>query len=255
MIQELTKRENRLREFLGLAADVQLRSEDALPDITEPIAENLKRFNFEWQTIPSGDVVPFDEQYIKRLYPMRAGDFHRHIHHAIPSIRESLATDYRLRQGKVIAVETTRKPQYLPGNHQFYGTPYGLDPTADPLADYMAHAGFATGTRFDHNYASLRELDDLITKDWMARSLMPNGYHLTICPPTVFNLIGNVIHPEWSENSTLELTAFRDNHANARPFAIGSNAPGDFSYVHMVETGADWKLLGFRLALIPDRGV
>lgn len=255
MFEELHEREKKLREFFGLAADTRLRNDETLPEITAAIAENMAHFNFEWHTIPSEDVVPFNDNYIKRMYPMRARDFSRHTHHAAPSIRESLAADYRLRQGNVIAVEATMKPPYLPGNHQFYGTPYGLDATADPLALYMARAGFATGTRFDHNYASLRKMGDLITKDWRSRSLMPRGYRLTICSPTVYNLVGKVFHPEWSENQTLELTAFRDDHGNASPFAVGSNARGDFSYVHIVETGADWTLLGFRLALVPDRGV
>jgi hypothetical protein len=253
MIEELHERENKLREFFGLPAGGRLRSDDALPEITPAVAENLARFNFEWHVIPSAEVVPFDDNYIRRLYPMKSGDFSRHTHHAMPSLRESLAADHRLRQGNVIAVETTIKPQYLPGNHQFYGTPYGWDPTADPLALYMARAGFATGTRFDHDYASLRRLIELITKDWDSRSALPAGYRLTICSPTVFNLVGSVFHPEWSENQTLELTAYRDDHGNASPFAVGSSARGDFSYVHLVETGAEWTLLGFRLALVPDR--
>ncbi len=39
---------------------------------------------------------------------------------------------------------------------------------------------------------------------------------------------------------------------NANCYAVGSNAPGDFSYIHEIETSADWALLGFRTALVPE---
>ena len=34
--------------------------------------------------------------------------------------------------------------------------------------------------------------------------------------------------------------------------AVGSNAPGDFSYINEVELETDWTLLGFRTALVPE---
>ncbi len=234
-----------------------LLAEDAIsPDITPQMAEHLARFNIEWHVIPSTTVVPFNNIYVERLYPKRARDFaFSHQHQGGVSLRDSLTAAHHRHQGKIIGVETTVKPDYLPGNRQFYGTPYGFDTTTDPFSRYIGRAGFTSGTRFAHNYASLRKLGDLINIDWQNRSLMPLGYRLTICPPVVFNLIGNVFHPEWSETKSLELAAYRDDHGNAICFAVGSNSVNDFSYVQKIETESDWSLLGFRAALVPDRKV
>jgi putative ATPase len=46
-------------------------------------------------------------------------------------------------------------------------------------------------------------------------------------------------------------TIYRDENGNAKCYAVGSNAPDDFSYIQEVETEADWTLLGFRTALVP----
>jgi hypothetical protein len=257
MLEELSKRENKIREFFGLAPETKLLEDDAvMPDVTPPMAAHLAQFNIEWHVIPSEKVVPFDDNYIKRLYPRRARDFaFSHQHHGGVSLRESLAAAHQRHQGKIIGIETTVKPDYLPGNHQFYGTPYGFDPTADPFSRYIGRAGFTSGTRFAHNYASLKNLGDQINADWRARSLMPSGYRLTICPPLAFNLIGSIFHREWSETKSLELAAYRDDHGNAVCYAVGANSAGDFSYVQRVETDSDWTLLGFRAALVPDRGI
>jgi hypothetical protein len=251
MLEELAGRENKIREFFGLAPETELLADDATaPEITPQMAAHLSQFNIEWHVSPSEKLVPFDDDYLARLYPKRAL-----AHHVGASLRQSLAAAHRRHQGKIIGVETTVKPDYLPGNRQFYGTPYGFDPTADPFAKYLGRAGFTSGTRFAHNYASLRNLGDLINADWRARSLMPAGYRLTICPPLVFNLVGNIFHPEWSETKALELAAYRDDGGNAICFAVGSNGVGDFSYVQRIETDSDWTLLGFRAALVPDRKV
>ena len=81
---------------------------------------------------------------------------------------------------------------------------------------------------------------------------MPDGYRLTICPPVIFNLIGTIFHPEWSRTESLELGFYRDENTNAKCYAVGSNAPEDFSYIHEIETESDWALLGFRTALVPE---
>lgn len=253
MLEELKKRESRTREFFGLADDVELLAENALiPEITRQTAEHLARFNIEWHIIPSETVVPLDENYLRRLYPRRSRDFGvAHHHHHGESLQTSLAAAHHRHQGRVIGVETTIKPGYLPGNRQFYGSPYGFEPTADPFFKYFARVGFTTATRFNHDYASLRNLVDMIDADWRSHDLMPAGFRLTICPPVVFNLVGVLFHQEWSETTPLELTAYRDAHRNAVCFAVGSLAPGDFSYVQRVETDADWTLLGFRAAIVP----
>ena len=98
-------------------------------------------------------------------------------------------------------------------------------------------------------------MGNIINADRRSRSLMPSGYRLTICLPVVFNLVGNLFHPGWSATQFLELTAYRDEHGNAVCFAIGLNALHDFSYVRRIETESDLTLLGFRAALVPDRGI
>jgi len=107
-------------------------------------------------------------------------------------------------------------------------------------------------TRYNHNYLSLREFIRVVTEDWRARKLLPQGYRLTICPPAVFNFVGSLFHNEWSETETLELGFYRDAAGNATCYAVGSNAPGDFSYINEVELDTDWTLAGFRIALVPE---
>ena len=241
-----------LRRFFDLAPDaVLIKNAGVVPDIPAPIREHLVRFNIEWHVIPDADAVPFDEAYARKLYPMCTRDFAAGRPHTA-SCREALAAGHARHQGQVIGVETTRKPRYLPGNRQYYGTPYGFDATADPFADYLGRAHFESGTRFGHNYASLREFLNVVSADWRERELMPQGYRFTICPPAVFNLVGTLFHREWSETEALELGFYRDDHGNAKCFAVGSNGPGDFSYIRQNETHADWTLLGFRLALVPQ---
>ncbi|MBD0325690.1 MAG: hypothetical protein ICV68_04630, partial [Pyrinomonadaceae bacterium] len=143
-------------------------------------------------------------------------------------------------------------PRYLPDNRQFYGTPYGHDASADPFAPYMGQAGMMNGTRYSHNYLSLRAFISVVNDDWRARRLLPAGYRATVCPPAVFNLIGTIFHPEWSETETLELGFYRDPAGNATCYMVGSNAPNDFSYIDEIEGEGDWSLAGFRLALVPE---
>lgn len=248
----MEEREGKLRDFFGLAPERELLPREAtIPELSPAMAERLAQYQLEWHIIPSAEAVPFDDAYAARLYPKCARNFAEPTYSAV-SCREALATGHRRHQGRVLGVETTRKPRYLPGNRQAYGTLYGFDATADPLVSYLGQGSLLTGTRFAHNYASLRELVNLINDDWRARSLMPGGYRLTICPPAVFNLIGVIFHPEWSETETLELGFYRDDHGNAKCYAVGSNGPGDFSYLHEIETDSDWTILGFRTALVPE---
>lgn len=252
MKEQLNLDEERLRGYFGLGSGAELLDRGArLPHVSTEVAEHLARFNIEWHIIPSSDAVAFDASYVERLYPMRSKGFSNTTHLHPRSHRDTLSAGHRRHQGRVLGVETTRKPRYLPGNRQHYGTPYGFDPTADPFAEYLGRAGFLTRTRYAHDYISLREFVDVINRDWRARDLMPDGYRLTICPPAVFNLIGTIFHTEWSETESLELGFYRDDHGNATCFAVGSNAPGDFSYFHEVETDSEWTLLGFRTALVP----
>ncbi|HEX8186204.1 MAG TPA: hypothetical protein VF747_15680 [Blastocatellia bacterium] len=252
MQNDLEERARKVREFFGLAQDTTLAApENIMADIPAPVAGHLARFNIEWHIIPDADAVPFDDAYIRRMYAMCARSFASAKAHAA-SCRDALIEGHRRHQGRVLGVEATRKPVYLPGNRQYYGTPYGFDATADPFAEYLGSASLSTGTRYGHNYASLREFLDVVNQDWRSRGLMPEGYRLTICPPAVLNLIGNIFHPEWSETETLELGFYRDDHGNAKCYAVGSNGRGDFSYIHEVESNSDWTLLGFRTALVPE---
>lgn len=249
LIEERTKR---LRDFFELGAQVQLIAPEAHKfDLPPASVERLSHFNIEWHVIPEAQALPMDDAYLSRLYPLAPRDFTKPREHA-PSFRDELLKGHQKHQGLMIGVETTRKPCYLPENQQFYGTVYGHDATADPLAAYLGRAGLVNGTRYAHNYLSLREFIRVVNEDWRARSILPAGYRATVCPPAVFNLVGTIFHPEWSETETLELGFYRDAQGNATCYAVGSNGPGDYSYINEVEGEADWSLMGFRLALVPD---
>ncbi len=248
----IDERQNKLREFFDLKPDTELLSREAIEsfNVSPKIADHLQKFNIEWHIIPSANAVHIDtEDYRRRLYPALKFDAANRDYQKTGSYR-AIIDGHERHQGQIIGVETTVKPSYLPGNRQFYGTAYGFETKADPFAPYFGSASFTSGTRYSHNYASLRNLVNLITKDWSERGLMPKDYRLTICPPVIFNLIGNVFHREWSATESLELGFYRDEHGNAKCYAVGSNAPDDFSYIHEIETESDWALLGFRTALV-----
>jgi hypothetical protein len=248
------ERENKLREFFELDSQIKLISRDVTDsfDVSAAIAEHLQKFNIEWHIIPSAEVVPIDTpDYRARLYPAIKLDNTNRDYQKSSSYR-AIMEGHRRHQGQIIGVETTVKPKYLPGNRQFYGTQYGFDAKTDPFAAYLGRAKITSGTRYSHSYASLRSFVNFVTQEWEERGLMPKGYRLTICPPVVFNLIGNIFHKEWSETESLELGFYRDENGNAKCYAVGSNTPNDFSYIHEIETTADWELLGFRTALVPE---
>jgi hypothetical protein len=248
----LENRSERLCDFFELGRDTKLLPPEAVEfGVCPENGEQLAHFNIQWHVIPSADVIPLDDSYMARLYPKAPRDFNRP-HEKGPSYRESIVAGHRKHQGIIVGVETTPKPRYLPGNRQFYGTHYGFDATADPFGPYIGRAGLANGTRYDHNYLSLREFLRVVNEDWRKRSIMPVGYRLTVCPPAIFNLIGTVFHHEWSETETLELGFYRDAVGNATCFEVGSNALGDFSYISEVGGETDWALAGFRLAMVPE---
>lgn len=253
MTDWMQDRAERLREFFGLKADAKLTADDGgRIDPPAEVAEGLAHFNIEWHAVPSEEAVPLDDAYFARLYPTAPHDFSRAREHAAPSYRDRFTAGHAQLQGRVVGVETTRKPRYLPGNRQAYGTLYGHDPSADPFAPYMGRAGMVNGTRYAHNYLSLRAFLGILNDDWRARRILPANYRATVCPPAVLNLVGTVFHHEWSETETLELGFYRDAAGNATCYAVGSNAPGDFSFVREVEGEAEWSLLGFRVAIIPE---
>jgi hypothetical protein len=246
-------RTKKLREFFALGAGRELveTGTAAKFELSPEADAGLRHFNIEWHVVPAAEAVPFDDDYLARLYPSAPRDFNRPREHG-HTYREQLLRGHAKHQGRVVGVETTLKPRYLPGNRQFYGTTYGHDAAADPFAPYMGRAGMMNGTRFAHNYLSLRTFLNVVNEDWRARRLLPAGYRVTVCPPAVFNLVGTIFHPEWSQTETLELGFYRDEQGNATCFAVGSNAPGDFSYLNEVEGEAEWSLMGFRLALVSD---
>jgi hypothetical protein len=248
----LEERAVKLREFFELEAGRELmaEAEGARFDLQTEAASALDYFNIEWHIIPSEEAVALDDAYLARLYATASRDFAKPHEHG-PSYSDRIKMGHRQHQGRIIGVETIQKPRYLPGNRQFYGSLYGHDASADPFAPYMGRAGMMNGTRYAHNYLSLRAFIEVVSADWRERSIMPAGYRVTVCPPAVFNLTGTVFHPEWSETETLELGFYRDQQGNATCYAVGSNAPGDFSYISEVEGEAEWSLLGFRLALLP----
>ena len=252
MAQWVEERSAKLREFFGLGADAELvRTDAGRFELRAEAAEGLRHFNMEWHVIPSAGAVPLDDSYFKRLYSTAPRDFAEPREHKA-SYLDEIKRGHQKHQGTIVGVETTVKPRYLPGNRQFYGTLYGHDASADPLAPYMGRAGMMNGTRYDHNYLSLREFLRVVNEDWRARGLMPANYRATVCPPAVFNLVGTLFHTEWSETQTLELGFYRDAQGNATCYAVGPNAPGDFSYVSEVEGYGDWSLMGFLLSLVPE---
>ena len=252
MTEWTRERAKKLRAFFELGEDAELIADDtAKIDLQPEMAEGLSHFNIEWHLIPSAEVVPLDDTYLGRLYPLAPRDFAK-AHENGPSYRDRLIEGHRRLQGRIVGVETTRKPRYLPGNRQFYGSTYGHDASADPFAPYMGRAGMMNGTRYAHNYLSLRTFLRVVNEDWRARALLPEGFRVTVCPPGVFNLVGTVFHPEWSETESLELGFYRDEQGNATCYAVGSKEPADFSYFNEVEGEGEWSLMGFRLALVSD---
>ena len=254
MNEWIDEREKRLREFFGIREEIELIAPEAKENfrVSDQAAKHLARFNIEWHIIPSASAVHIDTpDYRERLYPNVKIDHTNREYQKSDSYRAIMGGHAR-HQGKIVGVETTMKPKYLPNNRQFYGTQYGFDPKADPFDAYLGRANFTSGTRFAHDYASLRNFVNLVSEDWKQRGVMPEGFRLTVCPPVVFNLIGNVFHPEWSQTETLELGFYRDQAGNAKCYAVGSNAPDDFSFIREVETNADWTFLGFRTALVSD---
>ena len=255
MAYGLDERAGRLREFFRLGTTAPLTDGDdaaaARLDMRPEVADGLEHFNIEWHIIPSAEAVALDRDYLSRFYRGAPRDFTRAREHGA-SYWERIVEGHQRHQGLVVGVETTRKPRYLPGNRQFYGTTYGHDAAADPFAPYMGRAGMMNGTRYAHNYLSLRNFLRVVNDDWRARSIMPAGFRLTVCPPAVFNLVGTIFHPEWSETETLELGFYRDPQGNATCYAVGSHGYGDFSYLNEVEGDAEWSLMGFRLALVPE---
>ena len=252
MINGLKERAEKLREFFALEAQAELVAPERMKlDIQPEVAEGLNHFNIEWHIIPAAETVPINDSYLSRLYPLAPRDFTKAREHG-PSYHDQLIQSHQRHQGRIIGVETTPKPRYLPGNRQFYGTAYGHDASADPFAPYMGRAGMMNGTRYAHNYLSLREFIRVTNHDWRARAILPKGYRITVCPPAIFNLIGTIFHPECSDTETLELGFYRDQQGNATCYAVGSNAPGDFSYINEVEGEAEWSLMGFRVVLVPE---
>ena len=250
----IESRQNKLREFFELGSEAEIIAPAAAQSfsVAANVAAHLERFNIEWHVIPSAKAVSIDtDDYRRRLYPMLKFDTANRDYQKSASYR-AIMDGHERHQNRIIGIETTQKPRYMPGNRQFYGTQYGFEPKADPFSVYFGQAKIMSGTRYAHNYRSLRAMVNLMTDDWKQRGLMPDGYRLTICPPVVFNLIGTIFHPEWSQTESLELGFYRDEHNNAKCYAVGSNQPGDFSYIHEIETESDWELLGFRVALVPN---
>ena len=248
------EKQYKLREFFKLDAAVEMISRENVEsfDVPPKVAANLQRYNIEWHIVPSAEAVHIDtEDYRRKLYPTLKFDTANRDYQKTASYR-AIMDGHRRHQGRIIGVETTVKPKYLPDNRQFYGTAYGFESKADPFAEYFGEAKMMSGTRYAHNYASLRNFVNLVSKNWQENGLMPKGYRLTICPPVVFNLVGAIFHPEWSRTESLELGFYRDENNNAKCYAVGSNAPEDFSYIHEIETESDWALLGFRTALVPE---
>jgi hypothetical protein len=255
---QLHTRARIVSETFGIASRQEFQT-DALRrfPVSDDLAHRLEDvFNIEWHVIPPMTVVPFDAAYLARMYPQRSHTFEEAGYETI-SVRRTLEAAHARIEGRIVGVETTQKPIYLPANTQFYGSIYGLDPTFDPLRTYFEQARLQSGPRFINSRfaqtpATLRSLAAVVIGDWKTQGFIPPGYELAVCPPTVFNLVGLLFHPEWSQTATLELSAYHDDRGNAVGLAVGSNGPGDFSYVRRLGHEADLSQLGFRIALVPS---
>ena len=245
------ERLEKLQDFFGLGPAGKTIAVPEQLNLSPEATQGLADFNIEWHLIPAAEAVPLDDAYMARLYPSAPRNFDEKREHG-PSSREEIIKGHQQHQGLVVGVETTQKPRYLPENRQYYGSVYGQDASKDPYATYMGRAGMMNGTRYAHNYLSLREFIRVVNEDWRASKVLPAGYRVTVCPPAIFNLVGTIFHPEWSETETLELGFYRDEQGNATCYAVGSNAPGDFSYINEIEGEGDWSLTGFRVALVPE---
>ncbi len=238
------ERRRTLQEFFGVSGPIP-------PGTSPPAASaELDRFNLEWHAVPPAAAVPFDTEYTRLMYPLAPRDFMKATVHPL-SPHDAVAAGHRRFEGTYVAIESTQKPRYLPGNRQSYGTRFGFDPTRDPFVPYFGPAGFTERSRYGHNYRALAKFVEIVNTDWRRMGLLPADYRMTLCPPALFNLVGTVFHPEWSETETLELGFHRDAHGNAYCFEVGSSMPGDFSYIRAIETDSEWTLLGFRIALVP----
>ena len=69
----LELRSRKLREFFKITDDVELLSSKAvIPEADDKLNEHLLRHNIEWHVIPTDEALPFDEDYVARMYPMFA---------------------------------------------------------------------------------------------------------------------------------------------------------------------------------------
>ena len=132
MNEQIKERESKLREFFNLGADAELISPEAAAlEVAPNVAEHLQKHNIEWHVIPSAKAVLIDTpDYRRRLYPTLKFDTANQDYQKSASYR-AIMSGHERHQGRIIGVETTMKPTYLPGNRQFYGTNYGFEPKAD----------------------------------------------------------------------------------------------------------------------------
>src|ERR1700730_14365591 len=95
-------------------------------DWSAGVATHFQHFNLEWHIIPASTAVPFDEPYRRRMYRTAPATFDVRDPHG-RSTRQLLVAGHRAHQGRVVAVETTIKPDYSAPDRSFYGTLYGHD--------------------------------------------------------------------------------------------------------------------------------
>jgi hypothetical protein len=251
---ELEARAGVIRETFGVPAGEDLVSGPLQGlDVGDDVIRRLGAFNIEWHIIPSTALVPFDDAYLARMYARGRATSTRPLPGAqrppdADGVTSAGPGDDRRRRNDAKPTTSRRLPAVLRRR-------CGLDPTCDPLRGYIENAGLKSGprfinSRFSHTPGSLRTLGAAISADWTERGLIPAGYQLFVCPPTVFNLVGVLFHREWSDTPTLELSAYTDERGNGFGLAVGSNEPGDFSHARRLETDPDLRLLGFRMALV-----
>src|SRR5258705_9487275 len=131
-VNVLHSRAEAIRRFfeLPIGAELLMPDVEAL-DWSPAVAAHFRDFNLEWHIIPASTSVPFDEQYRRRMYPTAPATFDvRDLRGC--STRDWLAAGHYAHQGRMVAVETTTKPECSGPDRSFYGTQYGHDRTTDP---------------------------------------------------------------------------------------------------------------------------
>ncbi len=143
----ITEREQKLREFFELAPETELilKKQQNHFDISENIP------NISKDLISNGILFLQKKQFrlkkkiIETVFILYSNVKPMPTNYKDTSSYRAVIEGHRRHQGRIIGIETTIKPKYLPENKQLYGTPYGFEPRVDPFLVYMERAWLYNG--------------------------------------------------------------------------------------------------------------